>query len=184
MTSFQSASSLAGKSSVDALRQRFNAIVREIDGGPAPETLSAPTPADPPASQPSHASAWDEAVHVGALRERLRECRTDASVRAIAREVGSSSGRIGELLQIREAFPDKSVPMIGLLADEGDPLRDLAETGAAQLSRLSYRALRSASQVPGFYARIGEVRRLVQTLDRVVRSTEIGASEPRPRRGS
>jgi len=163
MTSFQSASGVAGKSSLDALRERFKAVLRDIDEGDVkPNASASPAPGDPTASQPCHASAWDEALYVGALRDRRRERGIDASVRAIARETGSSSGRIGELLQIREAFPDKAVLMIGLFANDGDQLRDLSECGAAELSRLSYRALRSASRVSGFYARIGEVRRLAQ----------------------
>jgi hypothetical protein len=78
-----------------------------------------------------------------------------------------SNGRVGELLQIRDAFPDSVVLRIGIPIDDDrdDALRLLCERGAARLSRLSYRALRAAARLPSMQARITEVRRVALPPD-------------------
>ncbi len=139
--------------------------VRKFDSQRTATVPSAPTSIIPTTPAPvKHSSAWGEAVHVGSLRDGRVAQGRDSSVRAIARAAGCSSGRAGELLKIRDAFPDSLVLQIGIRTDAGDddPLQPLPDRGTAQLSLLSYRALRAASRIPSVLARVAEVRRLAQ----------------------
>jgi hypothetical protein len=75
----------------------------------------------------------------------------DASVRAIATEVGCSRGHAGDCLKIRDAFNDTLLHFVG----END-----SQDGGARLARLSFRTLRSLARLPTGLARIREARRL------------------------
>jgi hypothetical protein len=108
-------------------------------------------------------SAWSEAVDLAELRDALLVLGFDASVRAIARRRETSSGRVGDLLKIRSAFPTSVVEAIGTL-ENNDSTADesIEEIGSRYLARLSFRALRRLSSFR-WRERVLEVRRLVQT---------------------
>lgn len=99
-----------------------------------------------------HASAWAEAVHIGNVRARRKAQGLDASVRAIATEVGCSRGHAGDCLRIRDAFNDT---LLYFISDNGSQ-----DDGHARLARLSFRTLRSLARLPTHLARIREARRL------------------------
>jgi hypothetical protein len=96
---------------------------------------------------------------------RLPAAGFDATVRAVAREVGSSTRRIGDLLNIFDAFSDSAILFIGLpFIESDDDLSLLEARGQAPLARLSFRALRTVSRLPP-YSRNIEVRRLAEVSD-------------------
>lgn len=78
-------------------------------------------------------TAWQEAVSLQALQERRRAAGLPDGVRALAKQVGYSAGRAGELLQVARAFPAE------VLAELGGGEAGVAEEA---LSRLPYRTLR------------------------------------------
>jgi hypothetical protein len=108
-------------------------------------------------------SAWAAAVHVGLLRDRPAAAGINASVRRVGHLLGWSPGRVGDLLKIRDAFAQTAVDWIGLSRDrsEGESL-EFSERGAQLLSRLSFRALRSATRLP-FFQRCRKLRDLAQS---------------------
>jgi hypothetical protein len=84
------------------------------------------------------------------MRDQLKTARADASVRSVARALGWSSGRVGDLLKIRDAFPDEMVELIGTVRfSEARGARSDFERGNLRLSSLSFRTLRTvASRAP------------------------------------
>jgi DNA-directed RNA polymerase specialized sigma24 family protein len=88
----------------------------------------------------------------------------DASVRAIARELGSSTGRVGDLLKIRDAFTETDVTFVGLFrAPEDSPHEMADEAGTRRLSQMSFRTLRTLAALPRPQRRV-EARRLALGL--------------------
>jgi ParB family chromosome partitioning protein len=112
---------------------------------------------------------WQEAVSLAELRRRRREASEGSgSVRDLARVMGYSVGRAGELLQIAEAFPRKALVAIGGSADAGGEV----------LSALPYKALRRVLAEPAD-ARVHAVRRLAGLPDDdATRSTVERSSAP------
>lgn len=81
-------------------------------------------------------TAWQEAVSFAAIQRNRREAGLPDSVRAVARALGSSHGRAGDLLSIARAFPAAMLAELG----DGDP--ELAEEA---LARLTFRTLREVA---------------------------------------
>lgn len=110
---------------------------------------------------------WQEAVSLAELRRRRRDAgEGNGSVRDLARVMGYSVGRVGELLQIVEAFPRRALVAIG-----GSP-----EAGGEALAALPYKALRRLLAEPA-ERRVHVVRRLAGLPDED-RSTVERASAP------
>jgi hypothetical protein len=146
------------------LTERVRAVFRELDVGGAPAIVAKPAVATAATAEDSSTtrSAWLEAVDVAAFRDRRVVAGLDASVRAIARELTTSTGRVGDLLKIREAFTEVDVTYVGLSRAPGDsPLETADEAGTRRLSQLSFRTLRTLASLPQSQRR-AEARRLVR----------------------
>jgi hypothetical protein len=108
-----------------------------------------------PASDPRGSNAvprptecpWFEALWLAITRDRRRSAGLDATVRGLAKEFGMGASRVGDLLQIRDAFTDSEVEHIGL-HDDSSTAFDLSLRGHAVLARLSFRSLRAAARFP------------------------------------
>lgn len=89
------------------------------------------------------------------MRDRRSELGQDCSVRALAREVGCSRGRAGELLKMHDELSGR----VALCLGWGDPAE-----GERLLSRVSYRALRSVLAIPAAYvmSRVEALRRHIE----------------------
>ena len=94
-------------------------------------------------------TAWQEAVSFSAIQRNRREAGLPDSVRAVARALGSSHGRAGDLLSIARAFSPELLSSLGA----GDP--ELAEEA---LARLTFRTLREVATLPGDDARLAAAR--------------------------
>jgi ParB family chromosome partitioning protein len=81
-------------------------------------------------------TAWQEAVSFSAIQRNRREAGLPDSVRAVARALGSSHGRAGDLLSIARAFSTE------LLTDLGGGDAEVAEEA---LARLTFRTLREVA---------------------------------------
>jgi ParB family chromosome partitioning protein len=108
-------------------------------------------------------TAWQEAVSFSAIQRNRREAGLPDSVRAVARALGSSHGRAGDLLSIARSFNRE------LLADLGSGDAELAEEA---LARLTFRTLREVATLPSPEQRLTAARE----------ATGLGASEATPRR--
>jgi len=118
-------------------------------------------------------TAWQEAASFAAIRENRRAAGLADSVRAVARALGTSHGRAGDLLSIARAF-DPS-----LLATVGAPIDAVEDV----LSRLTFRALRELATNVGGDERVARVRALAG-LDEGTRTQRRSvAAERRDRRG-
>jgi hypothetical protein len=108
-------------------------------------------------------SGWASALYVTALRDELRSAGGDASVRGIARALSWSSGQVGDLLKIREAFPEPAVDWLGFTRDDRgeDPL-EFSERGRRRLELLSFRCLRSVARLP-YGERLIKVREVAKS---------------------
>lgn len=119
-------------------------------------------------------TAWQEAVSFASIQRNRREAGLPDSVRAVARALGSSHGRAGELLGIARAFP------AALLAELGGGDGELAEEA---LARLTFRTLREIAGQQTAADRLAAARAATglgaEQPQRVVRS----ACERVPRRG-
>ena len=142
-------------------RERLAEIWRELklDVGHSAERPSkvladTRTRVTPPSCQAPKPSTWSAACTIARLRDHRRSMGVDASVRSLAREVGCSRGRAGELLQFHDAFASELV-LLGL----GN-----AKEGEEMLSRLSYRQLREILTIDSRMSmtRIFTVRRLAK----------------------
>jgi ParB family transcriptional regulator, chromosome partitioning protein len=108
-------------------------------------------------------TAWQEATSFAAIRDNRRAAGMPDSVRELARALGCSHGRAGDLLGIARAFPE---PLLERLGD-GD-----AEAASEGLARLSFRALRSLASTESELARLAAARE----------QTGLGATEPAARK--
>jgi hypothetical protein len=114
-------------------------------------------------------SAWASAVRARRLRESLSAAGLNASVRSLARLLGWSSSRVGDLLKISDAFPQSVADGIGLGRErEDEDLCEFSERGTRRLSTLSFRTLRSLTRL-AVPKRIREARRLSQAPRRNAR---------------
>jgi ParB family chromosome partitioning protein len=104
-------------------------------------------------------TAWQEAVSFSSIQRNRREAGLPDSVRAVARALGSSHGRAGDLLSIARAFSPQ------LLASLGDGDAELAEEA---LARLTFRTLREVATLPSADERLRAAREV----------TGLGASAP------
>jgi hypothetical protein len=150
-----------------SFRQRFEAALREIEAesdvarsGTAQSTALVAATATTP--RRSHASPWAEAVFLGKVRSELAAQSRDSMVRAVAEHVGSTAGRVGELLKAFDAFPDLAILVIGSDGQRRVTFDDQLKDGADRLSRLSFRTLRRLSRIPNLFLRAREVRRLTE----------------------
>jgi hypothetical protein len=102
-------------------------------------------------------SPWTEAVRIARLRNERRSKGLDASVRALARQLGCSRGRVGELLHIYDAFSSEFI----LLGDRN-------VRGEDRLRRLSYRQFREVLKVEAWMTltSVDLVRRLSEVPHR------------------
>jgi hypothetical protein len=172
--------------------ERFRALVVATYGvDPWAETAPAtPTPAASiTATADTELSAWEEAVRLGQIREQLRSAGLDTSVRAIAKATSSSAGRVGDLLHIRDSFPEGDIIVLGLRTVSSDPatypdlLDDLDAAlhrrGEAIVKRLSFRTLRGVSRLPDSFARRTELIRLAaETPTNVTIAPPCTATDP------
>jgi ParB family chromosome partitioning protein len=118
-------------------------------------------------------TAWQEAVSFHAIQQNRKAAGLPDSVRAVARALGSSHGRAGDLLGIARAFP---AALLRVLAD--DP-----EVAEAALARLSFRTLRELAGVPTDGERLARARE-VTGLAEAAREKEAAPSAERvDRRG-
>jgi ParB family chromosome partitioning protein len=119
-------------------------------------------------------TAWQEATSFAAIRENRRAAGLPDSVRELARALGCSHGRAGDLLVIARAFPP------ALLAELGDGDDGLAHESLARLSFRALRVLASTGTEPDRLAAARELtglgrsaekpaRRPVHAIDRVAR---------------
>ena len=158
-------------------RERFEALVREIEASsivPKPTDVpSAAEPASTSAPRPLHGSPWAEAVFLESVRAELGARGRDSTVRAVARHVGSTAGRVGELLKAFDAFPDLAILVIGSDAQRRVTFDDQLKDGGDRLSRLSFRTLRRLSRIPNLLLRAREARRLTEpfSLDEPTRGS-------------
>jgi len=154
-------------------QERFEAAFLEIEAEPdlAGKRLPASVQASLTTPRRLHASPWAEATFLGKVRCELATQSRDSTVRAVAQHVGSTTGRVGELLKAFDAFPNDAILILG----------DRFVDGANRLSQLSFRTLRMVSRIPSLLGRIREVLRLTQnpTLDVTAR-----LRRTRSRRGS
>jgi ParB family chromosome partitioning protein len=119
-------------------------------------------------------TAWQEATSFAAIRENRSAAGLPDSVRELARALGCSHGRAGDLLGIARALP------AGLLEELGG-----GDAGVAHeaLARLSFRALRSLAAEPE-PTRLDAARELTGLGAATARVTRpAGAWERVPRRG-
>ncbi|AHG90448.1 ParB domain protein nuclease [Gemmatirosa kalamazoonensis] len=118
-------------------------------------------------------TAWQEASSFAAIRENRRGAGLPDSVRAVARALGTSHGRAGDLLTIARAFDADVVEAVGA---PGDVVEDV-------LSRLTFRALRELATGSSTAERVARLRVLagVEEPPRAPRRT--AAAERRERRG-
>lgn len=124
----------------ESFLERIMRQLREIEEDferptPRTETSTAPAAGQPETGQRAEPtdSAWAHAVRVASLRRERISAGAGASVRTLAQMLGCSHGRVGELLQIHDAFPRGMLVLIG----DGD-----TRCGEERLARLSYRQLR------------------------------------------
>jgi ParB family chromosome partitioning protein len=104
-------------------------------------------------------TAWQEAVSFSAIQRNRREAGLPDSVRAVARALGSSHGRAGDLLSIARAFSPELLKSLGA----GD-----AELAEEALARLTFRTLREVATLPSPDERLQAAREV----------TGLGASAP------
>lgn len=118
-------------------------------------------------------TAWQEAVSFAAIQRNRKSAGMPDSVRAVARALGSSHGRAGDLLGIARAFP---AAVLRVLADD-------AETAEAALARLSFRALRELASIPTDGERIARTREVTGLTEQSGRRAAPPAAERTERRG-
>ena len=120
-------------------------------------------------------TAWQEAVSFAAIQRNRRQAGLPDSVRAVARALGSSHGRAGDLLSIARAF---SPTLLGALGD-GEP--ELAEEA---LARLTFRTLREVATLPSADQRLVAARQATGLGDAAAAAaTARAVCEQVPRRG-
>ena len=94
-------------------------------------------------------TAWQEAVSFAAIQRNRREAGLPDSVRAVARALGSSHGRAGDLLSIARSFTPTLLSTLG----GGD-----AELAEEALARLTFRTLREVATLPSPDERLAAAR--------------------------
>lgn len=94
-------------------------------------------------------TAWQEAVSFSSIQRNRRDAGLPDSVRAVARALGSSHGRAGDLLSIARAFSAE------LLAELGGGDAEVAEEA---LARLTFRTLREVATLPTAEERLRAAR--------------------------
>lgn len=119
-------------------------------------------------------TAWQEAVSFSAIQRNRREAGLPDSVRAVARALGSSHGRAGDLLSIARAFSPE------LLTELGAGDLELAEEA---LARLTFRTLREVATVPHPDERLAAAREVTGLGATVVERAPRSVCEHVPRRG-
>jgi len=118
-------------------------------------------------------TAWQEAVSFHAIQQNRRAAGLPDSVRAVARALGSSHGRAGDLLSIARAFP---AALLRVLADD-------AEIAEAALARLSFRTLRELAGVPTDGERLARAREATGLTEAARARESAPAAERVDRRG-
>lgn len=94
-------------------------------------------------------SAWGRAIDLGDVRAARSTAGAASSVCAIADSSGTSPGRAGDLLKIRDAFRDEDVDCVGVFPGRDAEAHEPVDTvGHRRLSQLSFRALRQVSSLP------------------------------------
>ena len=139
---------LSGHRRLAAARLAGAATVPVVDRGPMPDHLAAAIVYRRNLLRKDF-TAWQEAVSFAAIQQNRRAAGLPDSVRAVARALGSSHGRAGDLLGIARAFPPE------LLAELGGGEPEVAEEA---LARLSFRLLRDLSTEPDPTARLAAAR--------------------------
>jgi ParB family transcriptional regulator, chromosome partitioning protein len=118
-------------------------------------------------------TAWQEATSFAAIQRNRRAAGQADSVRAVARALGTSHGRAGDLLTIARAFDED---VLAAIADD----RDLVEDA---LARLTFRTLRDLATLPSVAERV-EQSRLAAGLAASARAPRLAsAAERTERRG-
>jgi ParB family transcriptional regulator, chromosome partitioning protein len=139
---------LSGHRRLAAARLAGAATVPVIDRGAMPDHLTAAIVYRRNLLRKDF-TAWQEAVSFAAIQRNRRAAGLPDSVRAVARALGSSHGRAGDLLSIARAFPPE------LLAELGDGDPELAEEA---LARLSFRLLRELAGETDTVLRVAAAR--------------------------
>jgi ParB family chromosome partitioning protein len=139
---------LSGHRRLAAARLAGAATVPVVDRGPMPDHLAAAIVYRRNLLRKDF-TAWQEAVSFSAIQQNRRAAGLPDSVRAVARALGSSHGRAGDLLGIARAFPAE------LLAELGDGDAERAEEA---LARLSFRTLRELASEPDPVSRLAAAR--------------------------
>jgi ParB family chromosome partitioning protein len=118
-------------------------------------------------------TAWQEAVSFAAIRENRRSAGLPDSVRAVARALGTSHGRAGDLLTIARALDETTIAAVGAPS----------EVVEDALARLTFRALRDLATAASADDRLRRLRTLagVEQENRAPRRS--AAAERRDRRG-
>ncbi len=93
-------------------------------------------------------TAWQEAISFAAIQRNRRGAGLPDSVRAVARALGASHGRAGDLLMIARSFP---APLLRALADDEDAAQEA-------LATLSFRTLRELAGVDDEGERVARTR--------------------------
>ncbi len=119
-------------------------------------------------------TAWQEAVSFAAIQRNRREAGLPDSVRAVARALGSSHGRAGDLLSIARAFS------VELLTSLGGGDAELAEEA---LARLTFRTLREVATLPTAEERLAAAREVTGLGATAVERAPRAVCEHVPRRG-
>ncbi|MGZ8414445.1 MAG: ParB/RepB/Spo0J family partition protein [Gemmatirosa sp.] len=119
-------------------------------------------------------TAWQEAVSFSAIQRNRRQAGLPDSVRAVARALGSSHGRAGDLLSIARAFSPELLTALGA----GDP-----EPAEEALARLTFRTLREVATLPSADERLAAAREVTGLGAAAVERTPRSVCEHTPRRG-
>ncbi|MBV9881259.1 MAG: ParB N-terminal domain-containing protein [Gemmatirosa sp.] len=93
-------------------------------------------------------TAWQEALSFAAIQRNRRDAGLPDSVRVVARALGASHGRAGDLLTIARSF---SPAVIGALSDDAEAAEDA-------LAALSFRTLRELACLRDEHERIARTR--------------------------
>jgi ParB family chromosome partitioning protein len=118
-------------------------------------------------------TAWQEAVSFAAIQRNRREANLPDSVRAVARALGSSHGRAGDLLSIARAFPPA---LLRVLADD-------VEVAEGALARLSFRTLRDLASTPTDGERLARAREVTGLAPATLMRVSAATAERIERRG-
>jgi ParB family chromosome partitioning protein len=118
-------------------------------------------------------TAWQEAVSFASIRENRRAAGLPDSVRAVARALGTSHGRAGDLLTIARAF---DAPTISAVGAPSEVVEDA-------LARLTFRALRDLATAASPDDRLRRLRALAGVEPESRAQRRSSAAERRDRRG-